>query len=440
MATPHAAIDREANCSRLRRIVRLSYLAAVVWAAGNALTGTVLISYLAQEFGATGRDIGRLLAAPALVGLLRLFTPRLAAAVGGVKPLCLATSTLSYLLLFGIPWLAWTDLPDGDRTSALRNLVVVYCVSQLLEQVGTVALWSWLADLVPRRLLGRYFGRRNLWQLAVVVPMMLGGAVAADRLKSAFPERPAVPYACLTALGALLMLAAMGPLALLPASRTKPSDGRPAWSTLVAPLRDRASRRLLTYGCWFALFNGLFAAPQNIYPKAILKLSPADMLWMQSLMRLGQAGLSFLVGPWSDRRGNRGVLIASQLAIGSAPLLFLWANAEHPYRLVGAWLLFSAYAGINICLPNLTILLAPRGEHGSFLAAYYALTSLFATLGNLLGGYAFDYVRSSEATAWRQSIDVDPFAAAFLLAWITRTAGVLWLLRVDDPRRRGIQG
>jgi MFS family permease len=420
--------------SSLRRAVQLSYLAAGIWAAGNALTGTVLITYLAQEFGAQGSEIGWLLAAPALVGLLRLFTPRLAEFAGGLKPLCLATSTASYVLLAGIPLLAWQGVPEGDRRAALWSLVAVFCASQLLEQIGTVALWSWLGHLVPRRLLGRYFGRRTMLQLAVVIPTLLASAAAADRLKALYSESPAMPYAYLTGMGTLLMLVAMIPLACMPPPARSTQPTGPVWRAIAAPLADRNARRLLTYGCWFAFFNGLTAAPQNIYPKAVLKLPLRDMQWMQTVMRLGQAVLSYVIGPWSDRRGNRAILIASQVAIGAAPLFFLWADAAHPYRLVGAWVLFSAYAGINICLPSLTMLLAPRGEIVPALAAYYAFTSLFVTLGNLAGGYLFDYVRRPEFAPWWSTMRLDPFAAAFVLAFVTRTAGALLLLRVDDPR------
>jgi MFS family permease len=301
-------------------------------------------------------------------------------------------------------------------------------------------LWTWLGDLVPRRLLGRYFGRRNLLQLAVVIPTLFASGAVAEALREAYPERAALPYAWLTGAGTLLMLVAMAPLAAIPEPlplrpRSAASSSPRPLSTIAAPLVDRASRRLLAYGCWFGFFNGLAAAPQNIYPKAVLKLPLRDMQWMQTAMRLGQAGLSFVVGPWSDRRGNRPVLVASQLLVGAAPLFFLWADAAHPYRLVGAWFCFAGYAGINICLPNLTLLLAPRGGHAPHLAAYYALTSLCATVGNLAGGYLFDWLRLPEHSPWWTALGADPFALMFIVAFVTRSAGALLLLRVDEPRR-----
>lgn len=419
----------------LRRAIRWSYVAAVVWAAGNALLSTQLIIFLAQEYGAQGREVSFLLAAPALVGLLRLFTPRLIADYGGVKRLCLGTSIASYVMLGAIPLLALRGMPSGNVRATLPALIAVYCTSQLLEQIGTVVLWTWLGDLVPRRILGRYFGRRTLLQLCAVVPMLLLSVAATEYLQTHFQgESRSLPYALLTGTGTTLMLLAMWPLSRMPDVTHHSTDRLPIGTQLAAPLHHRPSRRLLGYGCWFAFFNGLTATPQNIYPKGVLKLNVRDLQGMQTVMRLGQAGLSFFVGPWSDRRGNRTILFLSQIAVGLAPLFFLWSTPEHPYRLYGAYVLWSAYVGINICLPNLTMLLAPKGGRASHLAAYYAYTSLFLTVGTLVGGELFDYVRRPEFKSFWTAAPLDPFQMAFVIALITRTAGALLLLRVDEQK------
>lgn len=425
--------ERAIRGRELRRAVRLSYVAAVVWAAGNALISTQLIIFLAQEYGAQGREVSFLLAAPALVGLLRMFTPAMIENYGGVKRLCLTTSIASYLMLGAIPLLALRGMPSGNVRATLPALIAVYCTSQLLEQIGTVVLWTWLGDLVPRRLLGRYFGRRTLLQLCAVVPMLLLSVAATEYLNQNYQAHfRSLPYAVLTGVGTSLMLLAMWPLSKMPDVPLRRTERMPISAQLAAPLQHKSSRRLLGYGCWFAFFNGLTAVPQNIFPKGILKLNVRDLQAMQTVMRLGQAGLSFLVGPWSDRRGNRTILIVSQIAVGLAPLFFLWATPEHPYRLFGAYMLWSAYVGINICLPNLTMILAPPGGRASHLAAYYAFTSLFLTIGTLAGGELFDYVRRKEFASFWATAPLDPFATAFVIALVTRTAGALLLLRVEE--------
>ncbi|MBA4016609.1 MAG: hypothetical protein C0483_05425 [Pirellula sp.] len=427
MSDRSPSIDKPA----LRGAVRLSYVAAVLWAAGNVLSSGLLLVYLARALGATGLQVSLLQAAPALVGLLRLFTPALILKFGTAKRVCLLTSVVAYALLALVPIV----VGFGGKAS-LGALLWLLCVHQLLEQMATVALWTWLGDLVPRRLRGRYFGRRNILQLCVLIPLLPASGWAVDALKRHFPEQPGVPYVLAVAIGTALLLLSLVPLVSMPAGdsgTTKSPLGnvRNLADLLLQPLFDKASRRLLLFGCWFSFFNGLFSTAQNIFPKAVLGLELGAMNLMQATMRLGQIGVSAAAGPISDRRGNRPVLVACQLLVGTAPLFYFVASPEQPYWLYGAWILWSAYAGINICLPNLTMRLAPPGRHAANLAAYYALTSVFLTAGTFLGGYLFDlYPKQTwDVLGW----SLDRYTLAFLLAWITRSAGAGIVATVPEP-------
>src|SRR5690242_11787241 len=96
--------DARLSVAARRRALRLGYLNGVLWSVGNGLTSGTLIYYLAQELGASGVALSLLIAAPSLIGLLRLVTPALIDPLGGVKATCLKLSLVSYLLLtVGLP-------------------------------------------------------------------------------------------------------------------------------------------------------------------------------------------------------------------------------------------------------------------------------------------------------------------------------------------------
>lgn len=292
----------------LRRAIRLSYVAAVIWAVGNALSSGFLLIYLAQELGANGTQVAFLQSAPALLGLLRLFTPIAIARLHGTKRTCLIWSVAAYLLLFAVPAIVAFGRQEGNGNIAVGTLIALLCVHQLIEQVATVALWTWLADLVPRRLRRRYFARRNILQLAFIIPTLLISGdtidrrVKAERAPAATnsaasnvkPSAP-TPYAEAIVLGGILLSASLLPLLAIPAvgPKGRTVNGaqhaeRPSLRMLLASLYDPAARRLLLYGCWLSFFNGLFLIAQNIFPKGVLKLGLADMNRMQTAMRVGQ--------------------------------------------------------------------------------------------------------------------------------------------------------
>lgn len=431
-----------------RRALRLAHANGALWAAGNGLTSGAAIGYLVQELGAKGLGVSLILAVPALVGVLRLATPALIVRCGSAKPVCLAASLAAYLLLVLVP-LAPLAAERGLLSHPLAALIGVVCLHQLLEYVGQVALLSWLGDLAPSRLRGRFFGRRQVWQLAATIPVLLASGYGIDLWKKLHPGQAWQGYAAATGTGAMLLLASLTPLLAMPATRAtlarSASEGNPlsvprlrfglVWraSLALAPLADCRFRRLLLFGCWFSFFNGLTQSAQNIYPFAVLSLGLFPLLAMQTAMRCGQLALSPLAGRMSDRYGNRPTMVASQALVAAAPLFFLLATPRHPWLLAGAWLLWSAYAGLNVCLPSLLIELSPPGGSAARLAMYWGLTSVFFAGSTLAGGLLHDGLRDHAGLLRLGSASLDPFALQFGASLITRGLGVLLLARLIEP-------
>ncbi len=419
-----------------------------LWAVGNGLTTGTLIIYLVLDLGAQGVAISWILAIPAAVGLLRLVSPLLIHLCGTAKATCLWFSLVSYVLLLGLPLMTVPGVLP--RAHLLASAVALLCVHQLLEYIATVAFWSWAADLVPRRVRGRFFARRQIWQLAVLIPTLLASGWFVDRWKFWHPApraatatlaaTPGSPwrlagYGITSAAGAACLLASLAPLLFIPATRRAPAQAKLALQAIVAPFADRRYLALLAFGSWFSLANGLTQSAQNIYPFAI-GLGLLAMSTMQTSMRLGQLGTSRWAGPFSDRYGNRPVLILCQLLVATGPLFYLLASKEQPWWLLGAWLVWSAYAGLNICLPNLMLKLAPLGDragaNAGYIAAYFAVTNLVYAASTVAGGYLFDYFRDHPPLVFGH-YRLTHFDLFFWLAWILRSTAVLWLLLLVEP-------
>ena len=142
------------------RAIRLSYANALLWAIGNGLVSTTLVLYLATGFGASPLAVSLVIASPRFVGLLRLWTPSLIQRVGDRRKFCLLTYLSSSLLLLALPLVAAVNWSPNSAWS-IGVLIGVWATYHLLESLGTIALWSWLADLVPLRVRGRFIGQRN---------------------------------------------------------------------------------------------------------------------------------------------------------------------------------------------------------------------------------------------------------------------------------------
>ncbi len=462
-----------------RRGRRLAVWNGAIWAVGNGLAGTTLIVYLARELHAErfGLGIGLIAAAPHVVGLLRLGAPAMIGRLANRKRFCLTTFLLSALLLAALPAVcAPGRLPTPGWS--LFALVILWCLYHLLQYLGMVGLWSWLADAAPPRIRGRFFGWRQRWIVAGVAAAAIDAGLFVWGMSETRADLPAwMPYAVMAGLGAAFMIVALVPLAMMPECRTVGGDSRrrlatqggqshfrggqaksrgeihcaakigtvpserlpPPTITWTAPFRDARFRRLLLFGCWFSFFNGITQSAQHQYSMNVLGISLLVSLVLQTGMNLGQWTVSPWLGRMADRLGNRAVMITCQLLVAVGLLFFAAATPEHWQWLIGAWAMWIAYAGMNVCLPNLMLKLSPPGQNTSYIAAFYAATGLCYAANTILGGALVDCCKD-----WSLPMDggvwLSFFPCLFVFGWLMRSLGAFVLLLVVEPGRSRLPG
>jgi len=423
-----------------RRARRLAYWNGAIWAVGNGLASTTLVVYLALDLGAEGIGvgIGMILAARHVVGLLRLGAPAMIGRLVDRKRFCVASFLLGTLLLLALPLVAAPGRL-ASPVASLWALVGLWCVYHLMQYLGMVALWSWIADLVPVEIRGRFLGRRERWMVAGQAAAMLSGGLFVWGWQGLHPTAPRwIAYVMTATLGGCLMIAALVPLALMPSMATSRAACRGATlRSILAPFSDSRFLRLLLFGCWFSLSNGLTQSAQYSYPKQVLGLILFAMLAMQTGMRVGQLAVSPWLGRLADRVGNRPVMLGCLFLVAQGPLFYMVSTPDQRWWIVGAWTVWIAYAGINVCLPNLMLKLSPGESNTPYIATFYAVTGLCYAGNTILGGALFDWLGDWTGTCF--GVELDYYRIIFLLGWIARSLGLAVLLRVieGNGRRRG---
>jgi len=420
----------------------------LLWSLGNGMASTTLVIYLAGALHAErfGLSIGLLTAAPYVAGLLRLAAPALMAHCGGRKRFTLAGFFLSAACLAAVPWLA---APGRLPTAAwsLAALILLWCLHHLFQYLAVIGLWSWLADAARLQVRGRFFGRRERWMFAGTALAAIFAGLMDWWAKQLWPQVPAwFPYGVAAAVGAGLMLAALVPLGLMPAlgagpvrkdlhpvERTNASRKKFFRGALWAPFLDARFLPLLLFSGWFSFSNGLTQSAQNFFVVRVLGISLLLSLTLQTTMRLGQWAISPRVGKLADSIGNRPVLIAGQLLTAAGLLCFLAASLGKWYWILGAWVFWVAYAGLNVCLPNLVLKLSPCESNGPYMAAFQAIGGLCFAAGTVLGGLMVDHCQGQPVLRLHDGeIQILPYL--FFVGWAVRSVGVLLLLPIAEPR------
>lgn len=401
---------------------------AGLWAVGNGLISTLLVIYLAADLGAKGLAVSLVLAAPRFAGLLRLGVPALMARFIPRKSLCIVSYALSAVVLCAVPVAAMLEqrASDGGR---IAILVVAWCFYHLAEYAGTVTLWSWLGDMTPSRFRGRILGRRERWLTFGRVCGLVASAGLASLWPWLLPNSPRwEPLALSAAIGSAMMLVAVVPLMMMPGLPRSPSAApRTPWRSLGSALVDPAYARLLFFAFCFSIANGITAAAQEVYPIRVLGFSYTVRQLLQGMMRTGQLAIAPWMGRLVDTWGNRPVMILSQCIVATGPLFFLIATPDRPWLIGGAFVVWVAYAGLNVGLDNIKLKLAPANNNSPFVAVYHAVSDLANGVTIVVGGAILDRIGAPSSQAGTL------YTELFLIGFLGRALVVPLLARLIEP-------
>lgn len=398
---------------------------AGVWAVGNGLVSTTLVTYFAQSIGAGSGVVSWIIAAPKLVGVLRWFAPYLLKLGGGYRVTSIVAFLLSTLFLLLLPLCALPDMWPST-TWALTSLVVCWCLYHLAEYCGFVVFIAWLVQLVPNHMRGRFFGLRERWLTAGKLSGYLFAGILAATLRDAFAiDMRWISYPFLAIYGAIAMAVSVFPLKRIP----EPPSSNQTHSSFLEDLKHWQNPRaywFLLYGTWFSAANGLFSTLLYIYPYRGLDISLLLPMLVLAFMQLGQSVISRPAGVAIDRFGWRPVMIFGQVLVALGPLLFSFGTAGY----VAGNLIWIAYALINVALPIAVVDGRSDSSAGPPLALYFAWTGLVYGLTALLG-----WTVANEFVDPKSLNDPVAYRGYFIAATMARLSAVVPLLLLPAESR-----
>ncbi|PQO33917.1 MFS transporter [Blastopirellula marina] len=398
---------------------------AGIWAIGNGLVSTTLVTYFAQSLGAQSGIVSWIVAAPKLVGVLRWFAPYLLKLGGSYRTTSITAFLLSTLFLLLLPLCAIPGLWPSTNM-ALTALVFCWCFYHLAEYCGFVVFIAWLIQLVPNPLRGRFFGLRERWLTAGKLSGYLFAGLLAATLRDAFAvDLRWITYPFLAIYGAMVMVASVIPIARIP----EPPPQSQIHSSFLEDLKHWRNPRaywFLLYGTWFSAANGLFSTLLYVYPYRGLNISLLLPMVLMAAMQLGQSIISRPAGVAIDRFGWRPVMICGQVLVALGPYLFRFGTAGY----VAGNLIWIAYALINVALPIAVVDGRRDASAGPPLALYFAWTGLVYGLTALAGWSVANFFVASKLLN-----DPAAYGTYFLVATVARLSAVLPLLLLPAESR-----
>lgn len=399
-------------------------LSLLIWEGAHAnlfivLTGGAFLTGMALYLGANDLEIGVLAAAPFLMQSAQLLSPyifREPVASRGRITLALAISRLL--------WIAVIPLLLVDGSWRLPMLISVVLLSGFLTMIASPGWLSWMAEIVPERLRGRFFSRRNMALAATTVAGTVLASLVLDWTRSRDHEGAGFAVIMLIAIaGSFLAWRAMS---RIPESRKPVRSQRQSRPNLLAPLRDRMFRQVLVvFGMWNVAvgLSAAFFAPHML---TNLKMSFFQIGLYSCGTALAGIVSSRLWGSLIDRYGSKPVLNICAFGISLIPVIWLFPQ-EHTVWILIPEAAYSGllWAGFNLAAFTLPLDRSPRTDRTVYLSVFAAATGISFFAASILAGIIAEWL-SDWSVVW-EGLALINYHILFIASAVVRlaTAGLI---------------
>ncbi len=399
----------------------------MVWV---AVALTMPMALYLETLGAGGFAIGLLTMLPQIAMIVQIPSTFFVERLPSRKGFCVGTALISRAVYL-LPALIFF-LPESMRSKAIPILLITAGINAVVGQLSVVPWLSWMADLVPDKQRGSYWGKRQgITTVSFLVTLAFSGWML-DR----FPDGSLGGFALLFFVATLFGLLDNGIHLLVPEPKpVKTPIGLSPLQRILLPLRNRNFRFFtLAMATWgFAMATiGQFG---NVYLKQVFHLPYSEISAIAIISSIGGIVTSFIASFLMDRMGAR---VFAVLMILIAPFLHaawlfvvpgetLFGLSQATVLLGGTGFIFGGVvAGIIIAQLNLAAMLTPIQGRTMAMAVHWSIVGVVSAGGPLLGGWLMNWFTAHPEAVSLQLPSGMPFSYIHALLLIHLL--VVWLL------------
>lgn len=390
--------------------------------------GSSLYTGFMRKLGADDLVYSIVMALPVLGAATQVFGSYFLERTGKRRLMFLASGFVHRLLWIPV---AFIPLIIGEDQHAARiiSITILITFSSLGNSVMTVAFNSWMGDLVPKDIAGRFFGFRSLIStISGAVSALLVGFFV-DKVNSLNG------FAIVFIIGALFGFCDVITFVWIKDPPMKLPEEKPSLRNLfVEPFKNPAYVRLCCFATLF-MFGVNFSVPFfNVYMLENLKMSYV-MIALSNTVAMAVTTVLFVRrwGALSDHFGNKPVVYFCSIGITILPAMWIFTSPQN-YSMIFVINILSGlfWSGYNLAIYNQSVWFAPQRNRSAYVAIYCILTSVIGTsLANICGGVFMQYMRpfiASLSVPFVMGRNLTAFDLLFLISAFIRLIAVIFLL------------
>lgn len=376
----------------VEKAIRITYYQAVIGTIGGSLAGGMFLTGFALKLGASNAHIGLMTTIPMFCVLLQLLSSVLVER--GISRRLLTTYagvgwTLLWIMITAIPY----TLCGASANTRITALIALITLATAAVHVAGNARSSWLADLVPSRRLGEFFGKNMLLGNIVAMFFSIAGGAFLDHVKRGSIGAFALVFIAGATFGLVNALLHL-PQADVPLSKHEHSHN------LKKMVREAFANKQLMLVTAFALVWSLqnIANPfVAVYILRDLHVSYAGLGIITAVSTLSVMLSSGFWGRMVEKYGCRPVLVACCCVFVPMPIEWIWVNnATSAYYILTPLNIVVGFAagGVSVSLSKLLFDVTPTAGKSVHLAVYSIVVTLLSAPMPAIGGYLPDWLRA----------------------------------------------
>ncbi len=358
-------------------------------AMGTLIGGAFLIGF-ALQLGADNLTTGILVSLPLLANLTQVIGSYIINQVGDTKKVCILS-----VILHRIAWLLIIIAPVFLLQVNMLDLriwvfVMLLGVASVFASISSISWNSWMADLVPRGLRGRFFAYRNMIsQIAGMIIAVLAGWFIDYWLKFS-PDSIFQSYGFIILFSIAILFGIISIILLKKISRSdRKIERKPNFfKKLKLPFKDsNFSRFILFTSCW-GFVVGIVGPFFNVHMIKTLDI-PFVMITFFAVISgiMGIIGLSFW-GKFIDRFGAKTLLLFCSFGASLVPFFWIFTYPGN-YSIIWFAEIISGFfwSGVGLASGTLMMNLAPGEENTVYFAVFSAVAGISGALAPIFGGF-----------------------------------------------------
>jgi MFS family permease len=339
---------------------------------------------------------------------------------------CLIACRLVYVAIAFLPLLLRGRAPG----LLVPTVIAMLSLSAATHNFAVPFWFSWMADLVPRPIMNRFWGWR---QRAMHITWTAGYlAVTLFLYWTDWPVRVTFPILTVAAVAAgltdiLLFLGVPEPPNLI-----TPNQG--VWAAFLEPLRHSQYRMFVVFSCLWTFATTFASSFMLLYVLKVLQLAAWKTALIWCVAGLGTAAASYVWGRAADRHGHRPIMTLTIVAKPVIVVVFLLLTPQNC-----VWLLPLAFfpdgmlnSGYTVAANGYMLSIAPRANRSMFIAAITGLSGVFGGLASMAAGTLLAH---TEGVTWTFSGQTwNHYHLVFALSLLFRVLCIPLVFRIREPQ------